>query len=71
MEEFLRMLVTAFLYCLYIVLIPVALIVATPFILIWPGKKRANGSRARRPIGSRYARLFRIWKNIGLGLPIL
>ena len=58
------------LYVFYIVLIPVIMIVATPFILLWPVKKGSEGKRGRRDIRGLYRKEWKIWEAIGLGLPM-
>ena len=62
MEALLYTVLVVILYVLYIILIPATMLVATPFILLWPGKKRSDGTREDRPIRNRYAR---IWKILG------
>lgn len=69
MEELLRVIFVAFIYLVYILLIPVIMIVATPFVLLWPAKKGPGGERGRRDIRGRYARVWKILEGLGLGLP--
>jgi hypothetical protein len=71
MEEFLQSLFRALLVVVYILLTPMILIVTTPFILLWPGRKRMDGTRENKNIGARYARVLRIWRDVGTGLPTL
>jgi hypothetical protein len=68
MEEFLELLFRALLFVLYILLTPIILIITTPFILLLPGKKRTDGTREKRDISARYARILRIWRDIGVGI---
>ena len=56
-------------YFLYILLIPAVLLVSTPFILLWPGKRQVDGSRRRRDYRGRYRKILSLLKNLGLGLP--
>jgi hypothetical protein len=70
MEEFLEKVLLAILFALYCVLLPFVLVLATPFILLWPGKKLRLGGRARKDIKGRYKRILKIWEWIGLGFPI-
>jgi hypothetical protein len=69
MHALLHTLIVVFLYVFYILLIPVVMLFATPFILLWPGKKCANGTRKKKSIKKRYARIWEIMKSIGVGLP--
>lgn len=69
MEELLRTIVVILLYVLYIVLIPVITLVATPFVVLWPAKKGLAGKRGKRDIRGRYRKLWRIWESVGKGLP--
>jgi len=69
MEEIVHVFIVVVLYVLYIILIPVIMILATPFILLWPGKKLADGRKEPKQIKKRYARIWKIWENTGLGLP--
>ena len=69
MEELITTVVVALLCMVYILLIPVIMLVATPIILLWPGKKESDGTRSKRDIRGRYRKLWRIWESIGLGLP--
>ncbi len=56
-----------FFYLIYIVFVPVALIVVTPFVLLWPGRKREDGSREPKPVRQRYERIWNVLKAIGAG----
>jgi len=49
--------------------LPFVLVAATPLILLWPGKRLPDGSRARKDIEGRYRRILKIWEEIGKGLP--
>lgn len=69
MGDFLQSVVTALLYVVFIVLLPVALLVVTPFILLWPGKRLPGGGRAKPDIEGRYKKVLSIWLEIGKGLP--
>lgn len=69
MEAFFHTILVVSLYILYILLIPVVMIVATPFILILPGKKRDDGTRNKRPIKERYTRIWKVLEGVGVGLP--
>jgi hypothetical protein len=67
-EEILGMILKGMLFILFILLIPAAYLVATPFILLWPGKRLVDGSRARRDIKGRYRRVWKILEGLGLGI---
>jgi len=69
MDEFLRTLLVILLYILYIIMIPFIFLISTPFILLWPGKKRADGTREKRPIKKRFKQIWKFLENIGIGLP--
>jgi hypothetical protein len=60
-EEFLHSLILAIFFVLYLLLIPVILIIATPFILFWPGTRRGMN------IKGRYMRILRVLRDIGTG----
>ena len=47
MEELLTVILYVVLFFIYLLLLPAILIVATPFVLLWPGKKQTDGSRAQ------------------------
>ena len=57
------------LFMVSMVALPFVLIAATPFILLWPGKRLPGGSRAEKDIEGRYRRILKIWEDIGKGLP--
>jgi len=69
MEELLKAIFLALLYVVYILLIPVIMVIATPVVLLWPGKKAAGGKRGKRDIRGRYRKVWKIWENLGIGLP--
>ena len=69
METILETIVTLALYLLYIVLIPVVFALATPSILLWPGRRQSDGSRAKRDLRGRYGRMWKVLESTGLGLP--
>lgn len=69
MDDFLDTIMVVFLYIIFILCIPVVMIVATPFVLIWPGRKGAGGVREKRRIKRRYAGIWKIMESIGVGLP--
>ena len=69
MEEILQTILVCLLYLLYILLFPVVMVVATPVILLWPGKRAPDGTRERRDIRGRYHKILKVWKSIGTGLP--
>ena len=71
MSEFLEMLFRALLFVLYLFLFPVILLVCTPFILLWPGKRQADGTRRPKDIKARYLKVLRAYKSIGLGVAAL
>jgi hypothetical protein len=57
------------LFMIFMVLLPVALVVATPLILLWPGKRLPGGGRAKRDLEGRYKKVLNVWVEIGKGLP--
>ncbi len=57
------------LFMLFMVVLPFVLIAATPFILLWPGKRLPDGRRAKKDVEGRYRRILKIWEDIGRGLP--
>lgn len=69
MEEILRTVIVIFLYMTYILLSPVILLLATPFILLRPGRKGPGGTRGVKDIRGRYRKIWKLWESIGLGLP--
>jgi hypothetical protein len=69
MEEFLQSLLHAILFAIWILLIPVVMLLATPFVLLWPAKKAPDGKRKKKNIPARYRRVWRIWIALGIGLP--
>jgi hypothetical protein len=69
MEEFLHRLLVALLFVVYILLVPIILVITTPLILLWPGRKRMDGTREGKNITARYRRVLRIWWEIGKGFP--
>lgn len=69
MEEFLGRVFLAILFVLYCVFLPIILVVATPFIVLWPGKRLRRGRRTRMDIKGRYKRILKLWWTIGLGFP--
>ena len=71
MSDFLEQLFRALLFVLYMLAFPIVMLVATPFVLLWPGRKRPDGSRRPRKIAERYARVMRFYKSIGLGVATL
>ena len=69
MGDFLQTVFTVMLFMLFMVLLPVALLVSTPFILLWPGKRLPGGGRAKRDIEGRYKKILSVWIEMGKGLP--
>ena len=69
MGEFFEVVFKVILFMIFLVLLPFALIVGTPFILIWPGKRLPCGGRAKRDIEGRYKKILNIWVEIGKGIP--
>jgi hypothetical protein len=69
MEEVLKTVFLALLFVLYVLLIPVIMLVATPVILLWPANRGPGGKRGKRDIRGRYRKLWKIWENLGIGLP--
>lgn len=69
MDEILEKIIVVFLYILFILLIPVIMLAATPIIFLYPGKKLKDGTRAEKNIKGRYGRIWKIWEDIGRGLP--
>ena len=67
--EFFQTVFTVMLFMLFMVLLPITLVVATPFILLWPGRRLPGGGRAGRDIEGRYKRILNIWVEMGKGLP--
>ena len=63
MEEILGVILVVVLFVLYLLLLPAILIVATPLVILWPGKKQTDGSRAPRYVGKRYLKILRLWKS--------
>jgi hypothetical protein len=70
MGEILHTVFLVMLFMLFMVLLPFTLIVATPFILLWPGKRLPGGKRAKRDIEGRYKKVLKIWMEMGKGLPM-
>ena len=68
MAELIEILLKILLLILYILLLPVALIVLTPFFLFWPGKKEPDGRRWPKDIKGRYKKLFKIWTSLAQGI---
>lgn|GEM_PF-2869972 len=56
------------LFMIFMVLLPVALVVATPFVLLWPGKRLPGGGRAKRDIEGRYRKILSVWIELGKGI---
>ena len=69
MGDFLQTVFVVMLFMLFMVLLPITLLIATPFILLWPGKRLRDGERAKKDIEGRYKRILNIWLEIGKGLP--
>jgi hypothetical protein len=69
MEELLTVILYVVLFLIYLLFLPAILIVATPFILLWPGKKQTDGSRAPKQVGQRYLRILKFWKSFGEYIP--
>jgi hypothetical protein len=69
MAEILHSIIVVILYVLYILLIPVVMLIATPFVCLWPGQKTIDGKRQKRDIRSRYKRVWKVWESLGVGLP--
>lgn len=65
MEDILGVILYVLLFLLYILLLPLVLIVATPFVLFWPGKRQIDGTRVPKRIGERYLRILKGWRSIG------
>jgi hypothetical protein len=63
MEEILGIILVVALLLIYLLLLPAILVVATPFVILWPGKKQTDGSRAPRNIGRRYLSILKFWKS--------
>jgi hypothetical protein len=56
------------LFMVFMVLLPIVLIVTTPFMLLWPGRRLPGGGRAKRDIEGRYKKILNIWIEIGKGI---
>jgi hypothetical protein len=69
MGDILQTVFVVMVYLIFILVLPFALIAATPFILLWPGKRLPGGRRAKRDIEGRYKRILKVWEDIGKGLP--
>lgn len=68
MSDFLEALARAMIFVLYLLFLPVLLVAATPFVLLWPGRKRPDGGRFPRNLRRRYRKLLEFYKELGLGM---
>jgi hypothetical protein len=68
-EEFLGRVALALLFAFYCILLPPILLLATPFILLWPGKRLGQGRRGPKDIKKRYKRILTIWVSVGASFP--
>ncbi len=69
MGGFLQTVFAVTIYMLLLVLLPFTLLVATPFVLLWPGRRLPGGGRAKRDIEGRYRKILDFWVELGKGLP--
>jgi hypothetical protein len=60
-EELLSVVLVVALVVVYIALLPAILLIATPFVLLWPGGKLSDGTRAPRRVGQRYLKILKLW----------
>jgi hypothetical protein len=68
MGEFFEAVFKVILFMVFLVLLPVALVVGTPLILLWPGKRLPGGGRAKRDIEGRYKKVINVWVEMGKGI---
>ncbi|MGD9400635.1 MAG: hypothetical protein PVF95_00045 [bacterium] len=66
--DFFQTVFMVMLFMIFMVLLPVALVVATPFVLLWPGKRLPGGGRAKRDIEGRYRKILSVWIELGKGI---